>query len=1104
MNLTPKQQEAAYTTSSVVVTAGAGTGKTHLLTERFLFYLQNRNISPLEIVAVTFTEKAAEELRSRIRSLIQAKMPNRRDILAELEATQISTIHALASRICAEFSEIAEITPDFQLLESARGKIWLEATLEEAISLLDPDLFQVIPYSLMKQCLQRLLEEPYTAKFALQKENENWQELIFLNKEKALNNLLENPVWQNTKQTLQDNCGEAGDKLEQIRQTVLSSMEQLETRDDINSALSTIDKIKVNVGSKKNWQNIALVKSTLKEFRDLTREFLQAGSLTLELSEADARLQQILPRIKTAYDRVSNYITQQKQQAGILTFSDLELYALKALQNPEVKEYYAQRWQVFLIDEFQDTNPTQAAVLKALTDTSELTIVGDIKQSIYGFRRADIKVFADFKTKILAQKGKEVVLSTSFRTHRALIEQINQVFAPLLGEMHQDLVAYREDGLVGERDREDKGAGGDWGDKKDKGDGEDTGDKRDSYIRGFVIEGAKGKTSIQRQQLEAEEIANRIQQALEQKLLVHDKKTQSTRPIEPGDFLIITRTWQPLGTYGKAIAKRGIPIAPAGGGNLLATREAKDGYSLIRFLSDPQDDLALVALLRSPLFSISDRQLLELAFTRKAEINQELPSWWQVLQNSSEIKLMGVVSILKELLQARRREIPSHLLQKCDRLTGYTAILANLPQGNRKLADWQGFRQLVQELEAGVQDIFSVARDLKSLFANEAVVARPPLEVGNSVGLMTIYAAKGLERPYLIVADLSKQKPSQSPPIYFDREQGVAIKSKDQNNNYQKPVLYTHLENEQKQRQLAEDVRVMYVALTRARDYLLLSGSQPDKGNLKLLAPGLSAAGVELESVSSLDSSNTSNSDSLGFNQEQSHLAKQTPPPELLTDAVGSGIFELPVTALTEYNHCPQSFWWQYLQGHPGAGEGMAYSREIGSLVHKALELNIKDKTHLMPFCEQNWQGETVAQALELVTDFLNHDVYKVFRDTAIAKEKPLSLQIGSIKFSGIADLIGKDWLLDYKSDRNFNPLEHRFQIWAYAQALGLKKAHIAYLRHNQVHSFGTKDLQAITLEAQELVKQIEAANYEAKPSVIKCQHCVYNSLCEFAQLESD
>ena len=235
---------------SVVVTAGAGTGKTHLLTERYLYYLRERQLSPLEIVAVTFTEKAAKELKSRIRTLVMQQLPDHVDgegcsrlesisnhhvdILAELEAAPISTIHALASRICQQHSEVAGIPANFTVLEDARSKIWLQNSLDSALATLPSQCYRDIPYSLMKESISSLLADPYTAQKALQQGIQDWSKLIAIAQKEGLVQLTSNFIWHNSKDILQDNIGKSGDKLETLRQDVIGAMEELEDRSPPN------------------------------------------------------------------------------------------------------------------------------------------------------------------------------------------------------------------------------------------------------------------------------------------------------------------------------------------------------------------------------------------------------------------------------------------------------------------------------------------------------------------------------------------------------------------------------------------------------------------------------------------------------------------------------------------------------------------------------------------------------------------------------------------------------------------------------------------------------------------------------------------------------
>lgn len=1076
-NLTPEQQAAAYAPCSVTITAGAGTGKTHMLAERYLYYLRERDLSPLEIVAVTFTEKAATELRSRIRTLVSQELPERLDLIAELEAAQISTIHALAARVCQEHFQAIDIPADFQVLDDLEGRVWLAEALQQALDRLPSEVFQTIPYSLLQEVVNRLLEDPYTADKALRQGIQDWDKLIANARTNAVKTIVSDSIWQPTAEILEQHQGE-GDKLEAIRVSVLAAMADLEDAENIDRAIAIIDGVNLRVGSKNNWQDMKTVKDALKTLRESVRKVISQGLFDLKLGEVDERFKLMLPVLTEAYREVTAYLKRLKLQRKVLTFNDLELYALQALAEVEVQNYYYQRWQVFLIDEFQDTNPTQAELLSILTAKAELTIVGDIKQSIYGFRRADIRVFQQFRDRILSNNGKEVILSTSFRTHQTLIARFNQIFAPLLAENHQDLNAFRRETPIQTQ----------------------LGDKFD-YLQVLTIgdplqrEGEDpGKPSkAQRQRVEAYSLAEKIHQMLEQKIPVFDKQTRQTRPIEPQDIAILTRTWQPLEVYGEALAARGIPVAEAGGGNLLATREAKDATALLRFLANHRDDIALVAVLRSPFFAISDRLLFQLRESFNRQEADKNICWWDEVAKSQLAELQYPIKVLQQLLKFRQSQMPSRVLQMADRLTGYTAVIANLAGANRRLADWQGFQQSIENLEQGTYDLFGVVRRLKRLYEQEVAVPRPVLTVTNAVSLMTIYAAKGLEWGLVIVADLSKERPKSYPAVRFDARLGVAVKSKNQQGEIQKPVLYSWLEYVQEQKDRAEAVRVLYVALTRARDYLILSAAEPYKGELNRLQRGLVAAQIPTVTVPYTD-------------------AKALPPvppipaipeklPPLLLDSVGSGLSELPVTALTDYARCPQRFKLHVIDGHPGLGEGLSYGMQIGTLAHKALEHNFTQTQDLLPFAEGDWEESVFTEAIALARRFFQLPMYRHLRHTAVAKERQISFQLDRLTFNGVIDLVGDNWVLDYKSDRTMQPQDHRFQLWVYAAALQHPNAHIVYLRHDRLHTFTADDLAKIAPEAATLARQIERGDYTATPTLEKCAYCPYLAFCNDAEI---
>lgn len=1063
MGLTEQQERAAYSPKSVAVTAGAGTGKTHMLSERYRYFLQ-QGFSPLQIVAVTFTEKAAAELRSRIRSTIADSMSDRPDLLAELEAAQISTFHALAARICREHATIANVPPDFAVQDELESPIWQADVFADALAQLPSHFYLGISYSLMRDVLQALLADPLTSAQALEKGRDDWLPWVERIQLQALEEFLSHPDWLSSKHTLQAYAA-PGDKLEEHRLAALGAI-ALFGEGHVVQALDILNSLKINVGSQKNWGGkdvLDAVKGAIKALRTLAEDALKTGLITLEPNACDDQTDALLPNLRGAFAWVRDFLQKAKYQQRILDFNDLEVHALQALADPTVQHYYAQRWKVFLIDEFQDTNPIQGQLLETLTANATLTIVGDPKQSIYSFRRADVRVFQAWQKHI--HPGDDLVkLSLSFRTHQALIAQINQVFAPVLAELHQSLDAHRQETLeptpeiqlftvtVDEEYQKDKGI--------------DT--NADACRR-----------------VEAQKIADLVEDMLSAKLAVHDKPSGQLRDIQPKDIAILSRTWGPLELYGNAIAARNIPILQAGGGNLLDTREAKDAGALLRFLADPTDSLALAAVLRSPFFAISDRTLYTFA--------QSLPEkmgWWKHLRTSTAPDLSCARETLGELLIARRTEAPTRLLQLGDRLTGYTAVIANLPGADRRLADWQGFGELVRSLESGSFDVLAVIRRLQRLQAAEVEVPRPALAGGNAVSLMTIHGSKGLEWPVVIVPDLSRQSPPDSPLVRFDPELGVALKLEDDDGERQKSALYTLLEQRKKAADSDESKRVLYVALTRARDRLILTAAKTAGGGLDILQPGLEGLIAPASIPFAPD-----------LAQPVAPVAPTIPPlPEqIMLYPARAGFAELPVTALSDYAICPLRFKFRHVDGHPGytSGNGVPnLGMEIGKLTHKALELGITKVETLAAYAPY-LPVSAVEEALTLAQHFHQVEVYAPHRAAATHSEQPISITVGGLTLNGVIDLVGEDYVLDFKTDQTINPEHHQFQLWAYSRATGKPQAHLAYLRHHCLHTFDATALNKLESQASFLISGLLKGDFMPTPSEASCGICSYIEVCD-------
>jgi ATP-dependent helicase/nuclease subunit A len=812
MELTPKQQEAVNAKGSVAVTAGAGTGKTAMLARRFLHHVVSDGFSPVEIVAITFTEKAAAELRSRIRAELAASQGEEQ--AAEADAAQISTIHAMAARICRDFYDLAEIPADFRMLDETDAAILAADWFDEAVGHIEPEIVRSLGYTWLRDALRELFKDPPAAEQALTFGEKHFRELVDKTRESSMLALMQAECWCDAEIVLNQFRGRGDDKLEPHRAAIVNAMADLASGHNSSNAISSILAAKLNVGSKGNWpaDSIQRVKECIKALRTAMAEGGDFEGVSVQFGEAENEMCKRVELLRRAFSNALDYLRQTKLERRVLDFDDLEHYALKVLVHQEARDHYSERWKAILVDEFQDTNPVQEKLLKALSDgETRLTIVGDGKQSIYGFRRADPRVFKRFRDFI----GHEVVLDRTFRTHGGLVEPVNTIFSEILGDMHQPLEAERKsfphDGTFVEA--------------------------HSFYNEELDIEYIR--------RIEARYIADEIGRIIDGGLMVWDSRENLTRPARPSDIAILSRTRAPLDIYIDELLDAGIPAINSGGGDLLETRTAEDMVALLRFISDPSDDIALASLLRGPFFGVSDIQLYELSRVREKD-----ETWWSLLsrQNSG---VERAFDLLNELLEISKSVSAERLLEVADEKTGYTAVISNLGQGERRMADWFGFLSLLRRFASlGRSDVVGTHRYLRDLDRAGSVVPRPPLDAGNAVSLMTIHAAKGLEWPVVFVPNLSGAKNRDEQDVRFDAEIGVGLKVNIRNakgsSESVEPAIFKLIKAKKRSDEKEESARILYVALTRARDRLYLTSAGRPGNDFETLLMGLEAAGIDV------------------------------------------------------------------------------------------------------------------------------------------------------------------------------------------------------------------------------------------------------------------
>ena len=1063
--LSEEQQLAAYAPRSVAITAGAGAGKTGTLAARYVAHIAKGKLtSPLEIVAVTFTDKAADELRARIRKEFKEESKRRSDgriteeVIAEVEAAQISTIHALAARICRDFYDVAGLVPDFRVMDALESELWIVEKIEEALADIPRETVEALTYKVLGDAMLALITDPHVAQRALSKGIPEWTEAMRIFRVQVIEELVGGELFKKTREVLEMFGGEDGDKREELRHEVLNLMSKLERNEDPLPSLEELSKVTLRGGSANKWPNggFGEVKDAITAIREVVKEV--KGLALLGIGVADHELARQVELLRRAFDQVSKFIDERKKDEGLLDFNDLEIHATTILSRPEVRSHYRERWKAVMVDEFQDTNTTQAEIIRMLTEGgTTLTIVGDKKQAIYGFRGAEIEIFDRFVEEIEASDSGSVVnLSTSYRAHAGLVELTNKIFKPVLKNHFEALVAHRKTSPIG-----------------------------GPYVELQLVDAGEGEfLAPERLNVEAGSIANRIRKMVDSNEMVIDKDTREPRPIRYEDIAVLCKAWPPLDVIADALSAQRIPVAFAGDKGLLETREAQDVFALLVFLANPKDDIALIAVLRSVFFGVSDAELFEYSKTFSKD-----ERWWDAIAKSPGI-LARVANVLKELLDMRATATASALTLRADELTGYSAVVANLPHGARREADWRGMLGLLGELAGqGKYDVFSASRAIERLIEFEVEWPRLPVDSGNAVQLTTIHGAKGLEWSVVFVPSLTRKSGNKTLPIKVDAELGVAFTLGEVDGEEVVPSIYTLIKHAQKRRDADERRRVLYVALTRAKEKVILSASsRPEAMDLKVLWPGIENA----EIAQTLIPFTLENA----LPPEPGAPDEFPEPTNVQTEAIPPGIGTLRITGLSDYQRCPKQFKYKHVDGHPGIGEGGTGAARLGTLTHLALEKEIADPDALRRLVA-GMTDEEARTAIDFANVFRSHKEFKEVNGCIASKEVDLSLELDGLILTGVADAVGDDFVLDYKTDKEMEPEHHKLQIWAYTKALGRSKGYLAYLRHDKLHRFDSHELMGLDETAKKIVAGIREGDFAATPSITACRFCSYREICD-------
>jgi ATP-dependent helicase/nuclease subunit A len=793
--------------STFFVEAGAGTGKTTTLVGRIVAMIAAGQLKTSELVAITFTEAAAAELRARVREELEAHGdPKTHAAAASLEEAAIDTIHSFAGALLRTYPLESGLPPNFDTLDQIeqdlefkdRFRAWFEAAAEKESSqkaIKNALLLGLTPDRI--EGVARALHEHYD----LLDEGMNWAANPARSALEAAPGLAERlrRIEGYREDCVQPDADKLYGRLGEIA-FCAERLAQADTEGKALVAMLQLERFPHTIGNKGNWQ-----------FDSLSRLRAELNAILDEMVEIlKGRRAEILNALlKALRDFVLGYAAERRER-GVATFHDLLTWARDLLRDqPEVRARAQRRWSRIFIDEFQDTDPLQAEIafylaarpdrpfpafwLDAELVPGKLFLVGDPKQSIYRFRRADIALYQ----KIQERVGGDEALVQNFRSVPPVIDFVNRHFSEAMRYQPDVQPEYRP--LVAEM--------------RDEG-----------SLRWFGAEMKKpaGQDAVWR--AEAQDVARACRLIKDEGWPVSRGKGAQRR-LEPAgwqDICVLIPTRTNLRRLEKEFEKWGVPYRLESGELIVMTQEVRELISCLRAIDDPSDQVAIVAALRSAAYGCSD---VELALWRNAGGRFDYFSTGAdaVTEPEAIRNVRAALADLRHLHQDRHRLTVPALVEH---FLDSRLLVAQAFAQPRPRETWRRYRYVAKRARdfaaTGRATLRSFVEWMEGLereqYRDTGISAAE--EDDEAVRVLTIHGAKGLEFPVVLMTGWGSAGRGERTTVLPDRIAGrleVGIGENWATYGYQKAS------DREKEAQKAESVRLTYVAATRARDHLLLS-----------------------------------------------------------------------------------------------------------------------------------------------------------------------------------------------------------------------------------------------------------------------------------------
>ena len=825
----------------LLVSAAAGAGKTAVLVER-VFRLITDPAQPVDLnqlLVVTFTEAAAREMKERIGQKLSEALqqyPEDQRIalqLTLLDSASISTIHAFCLSLLRRYFYELDLDPAFRVLDEAEAVLLRRDIIEELFNRRyqegDPGFIAVVDSFGgfdTDGALKGLILALYDFSVSLP-DPQGWLD-------QALGNFHNPQFWQDMAcdqvarelfclmedyRYVEGLCRAHGEEayanLLATEMTMFSGLEERARSRDWtglqrsigDASFARLPRVKDPVEEVKS--EVQRVRDDAKKIIDAVRTtYLRPAGLGEELARCHEQMSVVVDLVK----EFGRDYRLEKLRQGKVDFSDLEHYALELLERPQVQEDLAGRYRYVLVDEYQDINGVQEVILNRCAPEADMFFVGDIKQSIYRFRLADPGLFLEKYQRFTpaGPKEKRVNLRVNFRCHRNIVAGVNYIFRQLfskeVGELEYDeqaeLVCGREESPV-------------------------EGSCQFHLVEG-ELEEELSQPGLEAVHREALVMAAQIREIVG-KVPVYDKRQKCVRPAAYSDIVILLRAMGKSDRILEVFERCGIPAYVELGEGYFGATEVQTILSLLKVIDNPRQDIPLVAVLRSPIVGLSPEELAKLRLTvRDGDFYDCL------LQNSTQPKVARFLAQLAEFRDMARRCPLSQLIWGIYRKTGYYDYVIGLPGGAQRRANLRAlYSRALQFEEFSRQGLLRFLEFIAELQRSGEDMA-PASTVGEKddvVRIMSVHKSKGLEFPIVFVAGLGNEFNLRDlrADILWSKELGLGPVLADLENRYRYSSLPRALLRQQKHAlSLSEELRILYVALTRARDHLILVGTVKD------------------------------------------------------------------------------------------------------------------------------------------------------------------------------------------------------------------------------------------------------------------------------------